>query len=433
MLPRVRRRPRSAALRRDSSPRSAGALLPSPPLFWSPSPKPRRRRAGRRPRAASARSRSALRVWLHPRGGAGLSLGGRLCARGSGQGNGLHSLRCSQPSARRANEPSRLAPRTHSALGPRRMSRQDPSVTAKLINGGVAGLVGVTCVFPIDLAKTRLQNQHGKDIYKGMIDCLTKTARVEGFLGMYQGAAVNLTLVTPEKAIKLAANDFFRQLLMEDGTQQNLKMEMLAGCGAGMCQVVVTCPMEMLKIQLQDAGRLVRQGSAPAPSSSRPCTIGSAPTHKRPSATLIAWELLHTQGLAGLYRGLGATLLRDIPFSVIYFPLFANLNHLGLNELTGKASFAHSFVSGCAAGSVAAVAVTPLDVLKTRIQTLKKGLGEDSYSGITDCARKLWIQEGPSAFVKGAGCRALVIAPLFGIAQGVYFIGIGERILKCFE
>ena len=38
--------------------------------------------------------------------------------------------------------------------------------------------------------------------------------------------------------------------------QRNLKMEMLAGCGAGMCQVVVTCPMEMLKIQLQDAGRL---------------------------------------------------------------------------------------------------------------------------------------------------------------------------------
>lgn len=31
---------------------------------------------------------------------------------------------------------------------------------------------------------------------------------------------------------------------------------MLAGCGAGTCQVVVTTPMEMLKIQLQDAGRL---------------------------------------------------------------------------------------------------------------------------------------------------------------------------------
>ena len=32
--------------------------------------------------------------------------------------------------------------------------------------------------------------------------------------------------------------------------------EMLAGCGAGMCQVVITTPMEMLKIQLQDAGRI---------------------------------------------------------------------------------------------------------------------------------------------------------------------------------
>ncbi|XP_054983509.1 mitochondrial glutamate carrier 2 isoform X2 [Sorex araneus] len=267
------------------------------------------------------------------------------------------------------------------------------------------------------------------------VDCLMKTARAEGFLGMYRGAAVNLTLVTPEKAIKLAANDFFRQLLMEDGKQRNLKMEMLAGCGAGMCQVVVTCPMEMLKIQLQDAGRLAThpQGSSAAPSSSRSYTTGSASTHRRPSATLIALELLRTRGLAGLYTGLGATLLRDIPFSIIYFPLFANLNNLGYSELTGKASFAHSFASGCVAGSLAAVMVTPLDVLKTRIQTLKKGLGEDSYSGITDCARKVWTQEGPSAFLKGAGCRALVIAPLFGIAQGVYFIGIGERILKLFE
>lgn len=35
-----------------------------------------------------------------------------------------------------------------------------------------------------------------------------------------------------------------------------LLKEMLAGCGAGTCQVIVTTPMEMLKIQLQDAGRL---------------------------------------------------------------------------------------------------------------------------------------------------------------------------------
>ncbi|XP_033017552.1 mitochondrial glutamate carrier 2 isoform X1 [Lacerta agilis] len=318
------------------------------------------------------------------------------------------------------------------------------SLPAKLINGGIAGLVGVTCVFPIDLAKTRLQNQQGQAIYTGMRDCLVKTIKSEGFFGMYRGAAVNLTLVTPEKAIKLAANDFFRQLLYQDGKELSLVREMLAGCGAGTCQVVVTSPMEMLKIQLQDAGRLAahqqkalgHDGPAAATSHSpagQPYTAGSTAASKRPSAFMIARDLLCTQGVAGLYKGLGATLLRDVPFSVIYFPLFANINKLGQANLDERASFFHSFISGCIAGSVAAVTVTPLDVLKTRIQTLKKGLGEDTYNGIVDCARKVWIHEGPAAFMKGAGCRALVIAPLFGIAQGMYFIGIGEHIMEYFK
>ncbi|XP_058046080.1 mitochondrial glutamate carrier 2 isoform X2 [Ahaetulla prasina] len=318
------------------------------------------------------------------------------------------------------------------------------SLPAKLINGGIAGLVGVTCVFPIDLAKTRLQNQQGRAVYTGMQDCLVKTIRSEGLFGIYRGAAVNLTLVTPEKAIKLAANDFFRQLLSVDGKELSLAREMLAGCGAGTCQVVVTSPMEMLKIQLQDAGRLaVHQQKALGleettaasshPPQGQPYTTGNMAASKRPSATRIASELLRTQGIAGLYKGLGATLLRDVPFSIIYFPLFANLNKLGQRTSEEKASFFHSFLSGCAAGSLAAVAVTPLDVLKTRIQTLQKGLGEDTYNGIIDCARKIWIHEGPLAFMKGAGCRALVIAPLFGIAQGVYFVGIGEWIMSFFQ
>ncbi|XP_020644731.1 mitochondrial glutamate carrier 2 [Pogona vitticeps] len=318
------------------------------------------------------------------------------------------------------------------------------SLPAKLINGGVAGLVGVTCVFPIDLAKTRLQNQQGQAVYTGMRDCLIKTIRSEGFFGIYRGAAVNLTLVTPEKAIKLAANDFFRHLLSQDGKELSLAREMLAGCGAGTCQVVVTSPMEMLKIQLQDAGRLAahqqealgQEGLAAANSHlppGQPYTSMPMAPSQRPSATMIAKDLLHTQGLTGLYKGLGATLLRDVPFSIIYFPLFANINKLGQESSEEKASFLHSFLSGFVAGSVAAVAVTPLDVLKTRIQTLKKGLGEDTYSGIIDCARKVWTHEGPAAFMKGAACRALVIAPLFGIAQGVYFVGIGEYAMGFFK
>ncbi|XP_028264048.1 mitochondrial glutamate carrier 1 [Parambassis ranga] len=322
------------------------------------------------------------------------------------------------------------------------MGEKKVSLPAKLINGGVAGLVGVTCVFPIDLAKTRLQNQQGIQVYKGMLDCLAKTVRSEGYFGCYRGAAVNLTLVTPEKAIKLAANDVFRQKLSKDG-HLPLWGEVLAGCGAGTCQVVVTTPMEMLKIQLQDAGRLAAQrpvtaqaqaaATGPAPSLVAPPPQARSTPPPRPSATGITAELLKTRGLAGLYRGAGATLMRDVPFSMIYFPLFANLNALGRTgsqgDVQAQAPFWQSFVAGCSAGSVAAVAVTPLDVIKTRLQTLQKGEGEDSYRGILDCTRRILTREGPSAFLKGATCRALVIAPLFGIAQGVYFLGVGEMVL----
>ncbi|XP_036390639.1 mitochondrial glutamate carrier 1-like [Megalops cyprinoides] len=309
------------------------------------------------------------------------------------------------------------------------MADKQISLPAKLINGGIAGLIGVTCVFPIDLAKTRLQNQqNGSRLYTSMSDCLIKTIRSEGYFGMYRGAAVNLTLVTPEKAIKLAANDFFRHHLSKDGQKLTLLKEMLAGCGAGTCQVIVTTPMEMLKIQLQDAGRVAAQRKLmPEAMSSAP---GGPVEVKSPTAMQITRELLRSKGIAGLYKGLGATLLRDVPFSIIYFPLFANLNNLGRHGAEGPAPFYVSFASGCIAGSTAAVAVNPVDVIKTRLQSLTRGSQEDTYTGVTDCIRKILQREGPSAFLKGAYCRALVIAPLFGIAQVVYFLGVGEFILS---
>ncbi|XP_077177512.1 mitochondrial glutamate carrier 1 isoform X1 [Paroedura picta] len=314
------------------------------------------------------------------------------------------------------------------------MADKQISLPAKLINGGIAGLIGVTCVFPIDLAKTRLQNQqNGQRMYTSMSDCLIKTIRSEGYFGMYRGAAVNLTLVTPEKAIKLAANDFFRHHLSKDGKKLTLLKEMLAGCGAGTCQVIVTTPMEMLKIQLQDAGRIAAQKKLMAAQAqlSPSTSAGAAESvvEARTTAMQITRELLRNKGIAGLYKGLGATLLRDVPFSIVYFPLFANLNKLGQKSPDVKAPFYVSFLSGCLAGSTAAVAVNPCDVIKTRLQSLQRGINEDTYSGITDCARKIWKKEGPTAFFKGAYCRALVIAPLFGIAQVVYFIGIAEFIL----
>ena len=64
------------------------------------------------------------------------------------------------------------------------------------------------------------------------------------------GSAVNILLITPEKAIKLAANDFFRHKLTTKEGKLPVHREMMAGGSAGLCQIVVTTPMELLKIQV---------------------------------------------------------------------------------------------------------------------------------------------------------------------------------------
>uniref|UniRef100_A0A8C4RA77 Uncharacterized protein n=1 Tax=Eptatretus burgeri TaxID=7764 RepID=A0A8C4RA77_EPTBU len=68
------------------------------------------------------------------------------------------------------------------------------SLPAKLINGGVAGLIGVTCVFPIDLAKTRLQNQReGQAIYRSL-ELEKRILHLYEPLGTYGGEKLNKTL-----------------------------------------------------------------------------------------------------------------------------------------------------------------------------------------------------------------------------------------------
>ncbi|KAB0397779.1 hypothetical protein E2I00_013925 [Balaenoptera physalus] len=59
--------------------------------------------------------------------------------------------------------------------------------------GSVAGAVGATAVYPIDLVKTRMQNQRstgsfvGELMYKNSLDCFKKVLRYEGFFGLYRG------------------------------------------------------------------------------------------------------------------------------------------------------------------------------------------------------------------------------------------------------
>jgi len=51
----------------------------------------------------------------------------------------------------------------------------------------VSGLASTTASVPLDTAKTRIQQATTHDAYSGMLDCLAKTVRQEGFLSLWKG------------------------------------------------------------------------------------------------------------------------------------------------------------------------------------------------------------------------------------------------------
>jgi hypothetical protein len=67
----------------------------------------------------------------------------------------------------------------------------------------------------------------------------------------------------------------------------------------------------------------------------------------------------------------------------------------------------------------AAVCSTPADVVKTRYQAAPEA-GMVPYTSISEVVTRTYHNEGPRAFLRGAGPRAMVIGPLFGIALAVY-------------
>ncbi|XP_054940972.1 electrogenic aspartate/glutamate antiporter SLC25A13, mitochondrial isoform X3 [Physeter macrocephalus] len=266
--------------------------------------------------------------------------------------------------------------------------------------GSVAGAVGATAVYPIDLVKTRMQNQRstgsfvGELMYKNSLDCFKKVLRYEGFFGLYRGLLPQLLGVAPEKAIKLTVNDFVRDKFTRKDGSVPLAAEILAGGCAGASQVIFTNPLEIVKIRLQVAGEIT--------------------TGPRVSALSVLRDL----GFFGIYKGAKACFLRDIPFSAIYFPCYAHVKASLANE-DGQISPGSLLLAGAVAGMPAASLVTPADVIKTRLQVAARA-GQTTYSGVIDCFRKILREEGPKALWKGAGARVFRSSPQFGVTLLTY-------------
>ena len=221
----------------------------------------------------------------------------------------------------------------------------------------------------------------------------------------------------PEKAIKLKVYSLLKQVFNNTqggdpgaAKKLNLPFEVLAGACAGACQLLVTNPMEIVKTRLileGETSEILRKKGLTPP---QPQTFQG---------------VVKDLGVLGVYRGAAACLLRDVPFSAIYFPAYAACKnylaelHDEASGMSHKTSLSDLLLAGTLAGVPAAYCTTPLDVIRVRLQAVPRP-GEKPYTGIRDCAERIYQTEGAKAFFRGSSARVLRIAPQFGIALLAY-------------
>jgi solute carrier family 25 (mitochondrial aspartate/glutamate transporter), member 12/13 len=220
--------------------------------------------------------------------------------------------------------------------------------------GAIAGSTGAIAAYPIDYVKSQLQTEEGRLKYKGGFDAAKDIIATSGPFALYKGLWVNVVGIAPEKTIKLSVNSIMRGLLSHHG----IAGEIAAGAIAGCTQVIVTNPLEVVKLKLQTSKMTVKE------------------------------VLSQMQSLGDLYQGAEACLARDMVFSAILFPLYAHLKVAllalfvgGMGVSAGSASFWADLLAGSFAAGPAALISTPADVVKTRLQQARDA-GEGSEEAI---------------------------------------------------
>ena len=111
-----------------------------------------------------------------------------------------------------------------------------------------------------------------------------------------------------------------------------------------------------------------------------------------------------------LWRGLGATLVRDLPYTVLFWTSVAALRASVAPADDGGGGGSGMFVNfacGAVAGAFAATLVTPQDAIKTRMQ-----LAAHRNLAFSTAAREAVATGGPTALFAGLSARLLRI-PLY--------------------
>jgi len=260
------------------------------------------------------------------------------------------------------------------------------STTEKMWSGAFARLCSQTMLHPLDTIRTRRQAKGG--LVTTWADC------AKGIVPQMAGAM-------PAGALQFMAYESSKSSLnklLANHTLGGLKPHVIEVCSAslGACAAsIVRVPQERIKQPVQ--------------------------ADMYPNWMAAINGNLEKGGVGGFFVGMKATLMRDVPWNALSF-LFFNAFKMSYEAITNNAPTQQAtMLLGAIGGGLAAIIMTPIDVVKTRLmlQVADKS-GILPYSSIGQCLAKVAADEGPSALMKGLMPRVLYLGPLAAVTMAVY-------------
>lgn len=177
----------------------------------------------------------------------------------------------------------------------------------------------------------------------------------------------------------------------------DLGKNVAGGAAAGIASSLILCPSEHVKVRLQSSCSLTQQ---------------QVYRHSLDAAV----QITTAHGISGLYRGLVATIARQVPGFVIYFGAYDCIKKQ-CNKRLGKSNdWLGSILAGGTAGSLSWAAIYPFDLVKSRIQSLPLTADCRMYN----VAREVLQTGGWRSMYRGLGITVLRAFPVNGIIFCTY-------------
>lgn len=276
--------------------------------------------------------------------------------------------------------------------------------------GGAAAIISKTAVAPIERVKLLLQNQSEmikrgnlKTPYLGLSNTFKRVFAEEGLLAFWRGHQANVIRYFPTQAFNFAFKGYFKSIFgysrEKDGYIKWFAGNVASGSAAGATTSILLYHLDFARTRLATD------------------SVQCHATGQRQFKGLIHVyrKTISSDGVAGLYRGFGVSILGITMYRGMYFGIYDTMKPI---VLVGpfEGNFFASFLLGWSITTVSGVCAYPFDTLRRRMM-LTSG-HQNKYYNAMHAFREIVGQEGFLALFRGVTANMLLGMAGAGVLAG---------------